>query len=72
MKEVIVVMMWDNNGSDVYTRPVVLNKKTKALKFKGRKANKVIIPESLTDVKLLQVLKSATAYNCNVVRAIGR
>lgn len=71
MKDVIVIAIWELAES-VVTRSVVVDNKTKELKMNGRKPNKLIIPESLIDRKLLRKVKSIGAYNCKVVRAIGK
>lgn len=71
MKDVIVIAIWELAES-VVTRSVVVDNKTKELKMNGRKPNKLIIPESLIDMKLLRKVKSIGAYNCKVVRAIGK
>ena len=71
MKDVIVIAIWELAES-VVTRSVVVDNKTKELKMNGRKPNKLIIPESLIDMKLLRKVKSIGSYNCKVVRAIGK
>ena len=45
MNEVICILIWDNPDS-IYTRPVVVDKHTLPTKFKGRKPNKIVVPES--------------------------
>ena len=72
MKEVIVIAIWDKTESDVMTRSVIISKDTKQLKLNGKKPNKVIIPESLTDKRLLKKIKGIGTYKCQIIRAIGR
>ena len=71
MKEVLAIMIWDKT-EDVYTRPVLVNSKIKELKFKGKKPNKVIIPESCTDKGLLRKIKNICSYNSVIVKAKGK
>ena len=71
MKNVLCVFIWDKT-EDVYTRSVVVNSKTKELKFKSKKPNKVIIPESCTDKGLLRKVKSICSYNSIIVKAKGK
>lgn len=71
MKECLCVFIWDK-GSDVFTRPTVVDAKTKELKFKGKKANKCVIPESCNDVKLLRKIKKMCSHNAVIVRAKGK
>ena len=70
-KDVVIVAIWDKT-KDVFTRPVLLEKGKKELKFKGRKPNKIIIPASLKDKKSLDLVKSIGSYDCKVVKAVGK
>lgn len=71
MKQIIIIAFWDQ-GEEVYSRPIELDKHIKELKFKGRKPNKIIIPESLTDSALLKIVKRLGAYNCKIIKAVGK
>jgi pectin methylesterase-like acyl-CoA thioesterase len=71
MTEVIIVAIWDKTN-DVYSRPVQVTNKTKELKYKGRKPNKIIMPESLTDKVILRRIKNIGSYDCKIVKAIGK
>lgn len=71
MEEVIVVCIWDNTEA-VFTRPIVVDLKTKEFKFKGRKPNKLIVPESLNNTKLLKKIKTLGSYNCKIIKAVGK
>ena len=71
MKEVIVIAIWDKEDR-VLTRTIVVDKNTKELKLNGRKPNRLIIPESLTDRKLLRKIKSIGSYDCVTIKAIGK
>lgn len=70
-KEVLCVFIWDK-GEDVYTRSAIVDSKTKELKMNGKKANKVIVPESCTDKVLLRKIKSICSYDCKKVIAKGK
>lgn len=71
MSDVIVVAIWDKS-SDVYTRPIVVDKSSKELKFKGKKPNKIIVPESLTNSMLLKKVKQIGSYDCKIIKAVGK
>jgi|SaaInl8_200m_RNA_FD_contig_101_124977_length_3078_multi_3_in_0_out_0_4 hypothetical protein len=71
MRDVIIVAIWDMENSTA-TRSVVVDNKSKELKLNGKKPNKMIVPESLIDVKLLRKVKSLGAYNCKIVKAVGK
>jgi len=69
--EVVIVAIWENE-EEVFTRPFILSRNNKVLKFKGRKPNKLIIPESLTNRKALALVKSVGSYNCKIITATGK
>ena len=71
MKSVIVVCIWDK-GNDVFSRPVEVTTKSKDMKFKGRKPNKIVVPESCVDKVLLRKVKGIGSYDCKIVTAIGK
>lgn len=71
MKDVLIIAMWDQE-EEVMTRPIIVNAKTKELKLKGRKPNKIIVPESCKDKTLLRKIKSISAHNCKIVTAVGK
>ena len=71
MRDVIIVAIWDMENSTA-TRSVVVDNKSKELKLNGKKPNKRIVPETLIDVKLLRKVKSLGAYNCKIVKAVGK
>ena len=71
MNEVIVVCIWDK-GDEVMTRSVVVSKESNGLKLNGKKPNKMIVPESLTDRRLLRKVKDMGSYGCNIVKAVGK
>ena len=71
MNEVICILIWDNPDS-IYTRPVVVDKHTLPTKFKGRKPNKIVVPESCKDKVLLRKIKGIGSYDCKIVEAIGK
>jgi len=71
MKEVLIVAIWDGE-EDVKTRSVIVTMKSKEIKLNGKKPNKVIVPESLIDIGLIRKVKSLCAYNCKIVKAIGK
>jgi isocitrate dehydrogenase len=67
----LIIAIWDK-GEDVFTKHIELDKHTKEFKFKGRKPNKIIIPESLKDKRLLKIVKKLGSYNCLIVKATGK
>lgn len=71
MKDVIIVAIWDKD-EEVYTRSVLVDDKVKVLKLKGKKPNKLIIPESLTDRRTLRKVKGLAAYGATIVKAAGK
>ena len=71
MESVIVVCIWDK-GNDVFSRPVEITTASKELKFKGRKPNKIVVPESCTDKVLLRKIKGIGSYDCKIVSASGK
>lgn len=71
MSEVLVVAIWDKDDK-VITRSVVVDKDTKMLKLNGKKPNKIIVPESLTDRRLLRKIKDIGTYGCQIVKATGK
>jgi len=71
MSNVLVVAIWDRED-EVITRSVVVDKNTKMLKLNGKKPNKLIVPESLTDRRLLRKVKDIGTYGCQIVKAIGK
>jgi len=68
---VLIVAIWDGE-KDVKTRSVIVTMKSKEIKLNGKKPNKVIVPESLIDIGLIRKVKSLCAYNCKIVKAIGK
>lgn len=72
MKQVLIIAIWDNDDSNVFSKHIVVDSKTKPFKFKGKKPNKIIVPESLIDVKLKRQVKSLGCYGCNIVVAVGK
>lgn len=70
-EEVIVVCIWDK-GEDVYTRSILVDRKTTERKYKGKKPNKIIIPESLNSKHLMKAIKKLAAYDCVIVKAKGK
>jgi len=71
MKEVMIIAVWDK-GEEAFTRPIVVDSKTKELKMNGRKPNRAIVPESCKDKVLLRKIKSICSYDCNIVVAKGK
>lgn len=71
MKDVLVVAIWDK-GSDVLTRSVLVDDSVKVLKLGGKKPNKLIIPESLTDKRTLRKIKGLATYGATIVKATGK
>lgn len=70
--EVIVVAIWDKNPEKVLTRSVLVDKYNKGIKVDGKKPNKLIIPESVTDRILLRRIKSMGSHDCKIIKAIGK
>lgn len=71
MNEALCIFIWDKT-KDVYTRSLIVTKKTKELKFKGRKPNKVIVPESCNDKVLLRNIKKICSHDYVKVTAKGK
>lgn len=69
--QVIVIAIWDLTDK-VMTRPIELTSRTKELKLNGRKPNKIIVPESLIDSKLLKKVKRLGSFNCMIIKATGK
>jgi len=72
MKDYIVICIWDKNPDKVLTRPVIVNKMSKGIKVDGKKPNKLIIPESLTDRRIMRKVKEMGTYNCKIIKATGK
>lgn len=70
--EVIIVAIWDKNPDKVLTRPYVVSTRSKELKLDGRKPNKLIVPESVTDKVLLRKIKKIGSYDCKIIKAKGK
>jgi len=71
MKEVLVIAMWEYKDK-VVTRTIVVDSKSKEIKLNGKKPNRMIVPESCIDIKLLRKIKNMSAYNCKIVTAVGK
>ena len=71
MKSAIIVCIWDK-GNDVFSRPVEVTTSSKDMKFKGRKPNKIVVPESCKDKVLLRKIKGIGSYDCKIVEAKGK
>lgn len=70
MNDTLIIAIWEYPEA-VMTRPILVTKKTKELKLKGKKPNKMVVPES-TDPKTLKKIKSLGSYKCLVVKAVGK
>jgi hypothetical protein len=72
MVEVIVVAIWDKNPDKVLTRSILVSKDYKGIKVDGKKPNKLIVPESLTDRRVLRKVKDIGTYGCTIIKATGK
>ena len=72
MTQVLVVAIWDKDAEKVLTRSIVVDAYTKELKLNGKKPNKIIVPESCKNGKLLKKIKKIGCYGCKIVKAVGK
>ena len=72
MNEVIVIAIWDKDPDKVLTRSILVGKDYKGIKVGGKKPNKLIIPESLTDRRTLRTIKSIGTHSCKIIKAVGK